>query len=256
MRILLVEDDPVLADLLTQSLTQHRYAVDWVEDGALGLEYAQDAQYDLILTDVGLPRLDGITLCQRLRDIRCGTPVLMMTAKDASNDRIRGLDAGADDYLTKPINLEELLARVRALLRRGTGERSPLLELHDLKLDPIACTVTYANKPLHLTPKEYGLLELLLRYPARVFSLGNIIEHLWTFDDPPLEESVKSHIKGLRQKLKTAGAANWVENVYGLGYRLNPPNSSPLPLPPFPTTKPSQPSGSNTTPPCSIASRL
>ncbi|HTL87800.1 MAG TPA: response regulator [Leptolyngbya sp.] len=220
MRILIVEDDQAIATLIAQSLKKHHYAVDIAEDGAIGWESADSAAYDLILLDVDLPKLDGISLCQRLRDRRCETPILLMTAKNATEHRIQGLDAGADDYLVKPIDLGELQARVRALLRRGAVGTS-LLEVGCLRLDPRSCQVTYAGERLSLTPKEYSLLELFLRHPARVFSCGDIVEHLWTFDDPPQEDSVKSHIKGLRQKLKAVGAVNWIENVYGLGYRLN-----------------------------------
>ena len=220
MKILLIEDDEVLIDILLKSLTSQNYVVDTAQDGQSGWDYAESAEYDLILLDVGLPKMDGIALCQRLRTQGCATPILLMTAKDASQERIRGLDAGADDYLTKPLDLAELQARVRALLRRGTVPNLPILQIGDLVLNPSSCQVTYAAKPLTLTPKEYSLLELFLRNPSRVFSRGQILQHLWTFDDPPLEESVKAHVKGLRQKLKAAGAADWIENVYGIGYRL------------------------------------
>ena len=229
MRILLIEDDQVLSDILVQSLASQHYAVDPVDDGQMGWEYAQEGAYDLIVLDVGLPRLDGISLCQRLRGEGHTTPILLMTAKDTPEERIRGLDAGADDYLTKPLDLGELQARVRALLRRGEVAQSPVIEMDNLCLDPISCQVTYAGKPLKLTPKEYNLMELFLRNPSRVFSRGQIVEHLWTFDDPPLEDSVKAHVKGLRRKLKAAGAVDWIENVYGLGYRLNPKVSSQPP---------------------------
>lgn len=222
MRILLIEDDKVLADRLVASLTSQNYVVDAVEDGQLGLEYAQSTSYDLILSDVGLPQLNGIDLCQRLRTAGCATPILLMTARDAPDERVRGLDAGADDHLTKPLNLEELHARLRALRRRGEVAATPVLQFGPLRLDPMRCQVTYADQPLKLTPKEYNLLELFLRNPARVFSRGQIIEHLWNFEDPPLEESVKAHVKGLRRKLKQVEAQEWIENVYGLGYRLNP----------------------------------
>ena len=220
MRILLIEDDEVLQKMLLQSLTTHHYVVDTVEDGQTGWEYAESTNYDLILLDVGLPKIDGITLCQRLRAKRCSAPILLMTARDASSDRIRGLDAGADDYLIKPLDLGELQARVRALLRRGEVSPTTVLQVGDLRLDPCSCEVTYGEKLVALTSKEYSLLEIFLRNPSRVFSRGQLVEHLWTFDDPPLEESVKAHIKGLRQKLKKAGAVDWIENVYGLGYRL------------------------------------
>ncbi|MFN6481194.1 response regulator [Nostoc sp. DedQUE07] len=222
MRILLIEDEEILASVLLKSLTKQHYVVDVVQDGQMGWEYTQSTNYDLLLIDVGLPKLDGITLCQRLRSGGCFTPILLMTAKDGSRERIQGLDAGADDYLIKPLDLEELQARIRALIRRGDRPCTPILEVGALRLDPSSCEVTYNNKLLELTAKEYSLLELFLRNPSRVFSRGDIIEHLWTFDDPPQEETVKSHIKYLRQKLKAAGAVDWIENVYGLGYRLNP----------------------------------
>jgi len=220
MRILLIEDDEVLLDVLLQSLTSQHYVVDAVQDGQSGLEYAQTSSYDLILMDVGLPGLDGITLCQRLRAEGYTIPILLITAKDASSDRIRGLDAGADDYLIKPLDLAELQARLRALLRRGEVSPTTVLQVGDLYLDPRSCEVKYANKLLKLTPKEYTLLEVFMRNPSRVFSRGQLVEHLWTFEDSPLEETVKAHIKGLRQKLKAAGAVDLIENVYGLGYRL------------------------------------
>jgi diguanylate cyclase (GGDEF)-like protein len=222
MRILLIEDDEALRDILQRSLTQQHYAVDSVGDGQSGWDYAQSAEYDLILLDVGLPELDGISLCERLRSQGYTTPILLMTAKDALTERIKGLDAGADDYLVKPLDLGELQARVRALLRRRDSTPTPVLEVAGLQLDPSCGQVTYQGQVLKLTPKEYGLLELFLRNPTRLFSRGQIIEHLWTFEDIPSEESVKAHVKGLRQKLNKAGAENWIENIYGMGYRLDP----------------------------------
>ena len=240
MRILLVEDDEVLTSVLLTSLEQQRYVVDTVDDGRFGLEYAEGDTYDLLLLDVGLPRLDGISLCQQLRNNGCTTPILLMTAKDAPDEKIRGLDAGADDYLTKPLDLAELHARLRALLRRGEVSASSVLEVGQLRLDPVSCEVTYTGNLLKLTPKEYSLLELFLRNPTRVFSRGHIVEHLWTFDDPPLEDSVKAHIKGLRRRLKKAGADGWIENVYGLGYKLSPKNDE-APPPEQAASSPSDP---------------
>lgn len=226
MRILLIEDDEVLVKVLIPTLMSQHYAVDTASDGQTGWDFAQSADYDLILIDVGLPRLDGISLCQRLRSEGCSTPILLMTAKNAASDRIRGLDAGADDYLNKPLDLGELQARVRALLRRREVLPNSVLQIGALRLDSSGAQVSYQEKLLKLTPKEYSLLELFLRSPTRVFSRGQIVDHLWSFDDPPLEESVKAHIKGLRQKLKEAGAGGWIENVYGIGYRLSPKDDS------------------------------
>ena len=223
MRILVVDDDEILVDLLTQSLTNQNHVIDVAEDGEMGWEYVQSIEYDLILLDVDLPRLDGVSLCEKIRAESYKIPILLMTAKDASQDRIRGLDAGADDYLTKPLDLGELNARIRALSRRGEVIPTSVLEVNGLTLDPISCQVSYQQKPIKLTAKEYSLLELFLRNPSRVFSRAQILDRIWTFDDPPLEESVKAHIKGLRKKLKQAGIVGWIENVYGIGYRLNVP---------------------------------
>jgi diguanylate cyclase (GGDEF)-like protein len=222
MRILLIEDDEILIDVLLKSLASQNYVVDVAQDGLLGWEYIQSGEYDLIIIDVGLPELDGISLCQKLRQEGYSTPVLLMTAKDGNQERIRGLDAGADDYLIKPLDVDELHARIRALSRRGEVIPTAVLEVEGLRLDPSSCQVSYQNQPIKLTPKEYNLLELFLRNPARVFSRSQILDRLWTFDDPPLEESVKAHIKGLRKKLKQAGVVDWIENVYGIGYRFNP----------------------------------
>ncbi|MEL6460479.1 MAG: response regulator [Cyanobacteria bacterium J06621_15] len=222
MRILLLEDDEILSDMLVKSLTHQHYIVDAVHDGESGWEYARSGNYELVIMDVGLPLLDGITLCRKLRNEGYSKPILLMTAKNAIADRISGLDAGADDYLSKPLDLGELQARVRALLRRGEVAPTAILSVGKLSLDPSTTRVKYDDKQLKLTPKEYNLLELFLRNPSRVYSRTQIVDHLWNFDDPPLEESVKAHIKGLRQKLKKVGAVDWIENVYGLGYRLNP----------------------------------
>lgn len=222
MRILVVDDDEILVEVLKRSLTSQRHIVDVAEDGQLGWEYIQSGEYELILLDVNLPGLDGVTLCEKMRSEGYSTPLLLMTAQNATQDRILGLDAGADDYLTKPLNLDELNARVRALSRRGEVIPTSILDVKGLTLDPSSCEVCYQQQPIKLTAKEYSLLELFLRNPARVFSRSQILDKIWTYDDPPLEESVKAHIKGLRKKLKKAGVANWIENVYGIGYRLNP----------------------------------
>lgn len=222
MRILIVDDDEILVDVLKRSLLEQRYVVDTAVDGQLGWEYVQTGEYELVLLDVNLPGLDGVSFCEKMRAEGYATPILLMTAKNASQDRILGLDAGADDYLTKPLDLGELNARIRALSRRGEVATSAILDVNGLVLDPSSCEVSYQQQPIKLTAKEYNLLEIFLRNPTRVFSRGQILDKIWTFDDPPLEESVKAHIKGLRKKLKQAGIVNWIENVYGIGYRLNP----------------------------------
>ncbi|MBC7883332.1 MAG: response regulator [Anaerolineae bacterium] len=225
MRILLAEDDIALAELLEAQLSEKRHGhfVDVATDGEAAWELAQMLTYDLVISHVPLPKLDGIGLCRKLRSRGHQMPILLMTARANCNDKVLGLDAGADDYILKPFDFEELAARVRALLRRGNSACSPLLIWGELHLDLNSCLVHYGVLPLHLTPKEYGLLELFLRHPKRMFSRSEILDHLWEIEDPPEEETVKAHIKGLRQKLKRSGApADFIETVYGLGYRLKP----------------------------------
>lgn len=223
MRILLIEDDELIASSLAKAMTDQHYIVDIATDGQIGAELAEAYTYDLILLDVVLPKLNGISLCQRLRAQGNQTPILLLTAQDTTTSRVLGLDAGADDYVTKPFNLQELLARVRALLRRGGSTFTPLLEWRNLQLDPSTCEVTCNGQRLRLTPKEYGLLELFLRNSHRIFSCSALIDHLWSFEEPPTDETVRSHVKGLRQKLKAAGVVDDpLETIYGIGYRLKP----------------------------------
>ena len=221
MKILLVEDDDRIAAALIEALTDHHYVVDVASDGEQGFEFVQTFPYELLILDVMLPKLNGLELCQKVRRYGYKMPVLMLTARDTYADKVTGLDVGADDYVVKPFNLHELLARVRALLRRGTADLTMFLECGLLQLNPNTYEVTYASELLHLTPKEYRILELLLRHRDRTFSKAEIIEHLWSFAEPPNEETVKVHIRSLRQKLKQAGATtDLIETIYGLGYKL------------------------------------
>lgn len=223
MKVLIVEDDEIIAETLKIVLCDQHYVCEVASDGQSAWDLIQVFAYDLILLDVMLPKLDGISLCRRLRSHGYHMPILLLTGRDSGHDKATGLDAGADDYVVKPFDCEELIARVRALLRRGDAALSPILEWGDLRLDPSTCEVTYGTNSLHLTPKEYSLLELFLRHNRRVFSCGAILEHLWSFDKTPGEEAVRTQIKGLRHKLKIAGApADWIETVYGIGYRLKP----------------------------------
>lgn len=223
MRILLVEDDELLAEALAEALNDQRYVVDVVNDGETGWEYIESFEYDLLLLDVMLPKLDGFSLCRRLRSRQYNTPVLMLTARETSHDKVTGLDAGADDYLVKPVDLAELLARIRALLRRGAISTPPVLTWGELRLDPSSYEVSYDNQTLHLTPKEYSFLELFVRNGRRVFSRSIIVEHLWSMEEPPGDETIRAHIKSLRQKLRSVGAPDdFIETVHGIGYRLKP----------------------------------
>lgn len=221
MRVLLIEDDQLLSAALVTKLTEQHYVVDAAFDGKTGWDYATGWEYDLILLDVILPELDGISLCRKLRSHHNNTPILLLTGRDNSADKVMGLDAGADDYIVKPFDFEELSARIRAILRRGSESLSPVLVWGDLCLDPSTCAVEYQQRLLNLTPKEYAILELFLRNRQRVFSCRAILDQLWALEESPTEDTVRAHIKGLRQKLKVAGApANLIETVYGLGYRL------------------------------------
>lgn len=229
MRILCVEDDQGLATLLQRSLVKQHYQVELAADGLAAWDLAEIETYDLILLDWMLPNLTGIEFCQRLRTPKSttlnpnrGTPILLMTGLDSATNKVMGLDAGADDYVVKPFDLDELLARIRALLRRGQGARPPLLQCGELCLNPNNCEVTYQGQPIFLATKEYELLELFLRNPEQIFSLNRLLVGLWAVEEMPSEGAVRAHIKGLRQKLKRAGADDPIETIYKLGYRLKP----------------------------------
>lgn len=222
MRILLVEDDLQLGEGLTEALTDAGYIVDWVTDGEIGWMQATELAYELMILDVMLPKINGIHLCRRLRDAGRRLPILMLTARDTNTDKVVGLDAGADDYVVKPFDLLELLARLRALLRRGQlDEASPMLSWEGVQLDPATHEVFYDNVPLRLTPKEFSLLELFLRSGRRVLSRTVLMDQCWPVEALPDEETVKSHLKSLRHKLRKAGASSdFIETVHGVGYRL------------------------------------
>ncbi|MBW4520632.1 MAG: response regulator [Scytolyngbya sp. HA4215-MV1] len=223
MRILLVEDTEELAILFKAILNSENYVVDIAEDGQIGWEFFEDQNYDLVILDIMLPKLDGISLCRKIRSHGSQIPILMLTARGTHDDKVSALDSGADDYLIKPPDLKEFTARIRALLRRGHTSTAPTLEWGLLRLDPNQRVVSYGDHPLHFTPKEYAILELFLRNSHRVYSRSQLLEQLWSFDDElPGEETIRAHIKGLRQKLKPVGAENLMETVYGVGYRLNP----------------------------------
>lgn len=221
MRILVVEDDVQIADMLAEALTNRQYAVDVAQDGEMAWNWIETLEYDLVLLDITLPKMNGLLFCQKLRDRNFSIPVLMLTARDTIADKIIGLDAGADAYMVKPFDLEELMAQIRALLRRkGSTTRSKLC-WGNLSLDPDTYEVMFEQRLLHLTPKEYALLELLVNNGRRVLSRPGIIDRLWSIDESPTEEAVKTHIRTLRQKLRTAGAPDdFIETVHGLGYRM------------------------------------
>lgn len=221
MKILLVEDDQRIAKPLAEDLRHQHHVVDVVGDGIHAWEHTQVSSYDLILLDIMLPRLDGITLCRRLRNAGCSALILMLTARDTTTDKVVGLDAGADDYLIKPFELEELSARIRALSRRGASTPQEIFQHGALRLDPNAHVVKYGEAELNLTPKEYMILECFLRNPSQVFTRSTLLDKLWKLDQTSGEETIKTHITNLRRKLKAAGSkTELIETIYGVGYRL------------------------------------
>jgi len=223
MRILLIEDDQELSISLADALAKKNYIIDVAKDSQEALHFLETFSYDLLLLDIVLPGVDGITFCQQLRSSGLNMPIILLTGKDATTDQAKGLDAGADDYLIKPFDLQQLLARIRVLLKRVNSPLLSTLEWGNLSLNPDNNQVTYCQQSLELTPTEYQLLELFLRNTHRVFSCDDFIQHLWFLETTPSESTIRSHIRGLRNKLKAAGAgADLIETVYGLGYRLKP----------------------------------
>ena len=221
MRILIVEDDDRIAQPLAEDLKHQHHAVDIAGDGIEGWEYAQAGNYDLILLDLMLPRLDGITLCKQLRASNSNAFILMLTARDTTTDKVIGLDAGADDYLVKPFELEELSARIRALSRRPTELQQHILRYGKLEINQALHTLTYAGTLLNITPKEYLIIECFLRNPAQVFTRSMLLDKLWELDRVSGENTIKTHITNLRHKLKIAGSKEaMIETIYGVGYRL------------------------------------
>lgn len=222
MKILIIEDDSRIADGLGDFLSKNKYTIDIAYDGETGYNLAQFGNYNLIILDLTLPKIDGITICQKLRKNKCQSLILMLTARDSNLDQVTGLDVGADDYIIKPFDLQLLLARIRALLRRNNSYLTPVLTWGDLVLDPNKYEVKYNSNIVNLSPKEYQLLELLLRNCDRTLTKEVIIDQLWSMEEIPQEDTIKAHIKGIRKKLKSAGLnTNIIENIYGIGYRLN-----------------------------------
>ena len=223
MKILVVEDDEAIADLLTCILSNQNYVVEVANDGEAAWELIVVYNYDLLLIDITLPRLDGISLCRRVRAHDYKMPILVVTGRGSGHDQAIGLDAGADGYMVKPLDQELLIARIRALLRRTGTTFQSVLEKGNLRLDPTSREVTYAGQLLSLSPKEFSILEFFLRNGRQVFTYSVILDQIWAYGDTPSEDAVRTHIKGLRQKLRGVGApTDLIETVYGLGYRLRP----------------------------------
>lgn len=219
MRILIVEDDPVLADGLQVSLRNAEYAVDWVADGAMADRVLKDEVYDVMILDLGLPRLDGFEVLKRLRARGSKLPVMILSAREGTDDRVRGLDLGADDYMVKPFSLPEMEARVRALLRRGMGATQSLLIHGSLAFDSAARMAAVDGKPLELSGREISVLEVLLLRVGRVVSKEQLVEHLYSFNEEVGMNAIEVYVHRLRKKIEGAGVT--IRTVRGLGYLLD-----------------------------------
>ena len=220
MRVLVVEDEVKMAALLQRGLREEGYAVDVASDGSEALWLATENGYDAIVLDVMLPDVDGFEVCRKLREAGRWSPVLMLTARDGVPDRVAGLDAGADDYLTKPFSFAELLARLRALVRRGAPERPAVLRVGDLVLDPATRRVARNGTPVELTAREFALLEFFMRHPGEVLSRTRLIEHVWDFAFEGDSNVVDVYVRYLREKIDRPFARDSIETVRGAGYRL------------------------------------
>lgn len=222
MRILLVEDDPNQIEPLHEALSRSGHIVDAVEDGVTARWLIGEKEYDLLIFDWMLPGEDGISLCQHYRAGGKASPILMLTAKDTIADKIIGLDAGADDYLVKPVDIEELLARVRALRRRSPLWRGDMLTVGDLSLHLDTMRVKRENDSLKLASRDFQLLEYLMRHPHQILTHGQIEQALWEWGEEPESNAIATRIKRLRRRLREIGVESWIETVYGTGYRLEP----------------------------------
>lgn len=220
MRILLVEDDRKVASFIRKGLTEDGYAVDVASDGETGLAMGLDRLHDVIVLDVMLPGKPGFQVVRELRQAKVATPVLLLTARDAVEDKVQGLDAGADDYLTKPFAFAELLARVRALLRRGTAARAPVLQVADLTLDPATRTVARGGEAISLTNREFALLEYLLRNASRVLTRTMIAEHVWDYSFDSATNVIDVYVNYLRKKIDAGRERKLIHTVRGVGYIL------------------------------------
>jgi two-component system OmpR family response regulator len=225
--VLVVEDEAKMASLIQRALTREGYAVDLASDGAEALWAVAETQYDAVVLDAMIPAPNGFEVCQQLRKDGRWNPVLMLTARDGVADRVRGLDAGADDYLTKPFALGELLARLRALTRRSLGARPVELRVGDLTLDTATHAVTRAGEPIALSPKEFSLLELFMRQPGQVLSRTHIVDHVWDFAYDGGSNVVDVYVRYLRRKIDVPFGRDDIETVRGVGYRLREASASP-----------------------------
>ena len=224
MRVLVVEDEATIADFLVRGLTEHGYAVDHAGDGEAALDLLETASFDAVLLDILLPKLDGIAVCKRMRERGDRTPVLMLTARDTVEDRVRGLDIGADDYLVKPFAFAELVARVRALSRREPALANPVLRVGDLQLDTTTREASRGGRTIELTSKEFAMLEYLMRNPNRVLTRTMITERVWNYDTFNVANVIDVYIGHLRRKIDDGHAKKLIHTVRGAGYKIAVPD--------------------------------
>jgi two-component system OmpR family response regulator len=222
VRVLVVEDEPKMAELLRRGLHEEGLVADVALSGAVALQRVADTKYDVIVLDVMLPDISGIAVCRQLRVDGVWSPVLILTARDDIQDRVAGLDAGADDYLVKPFAFDELLARIRALLRRGTAERPAVLEVEGLRLDPATHRVWALDEEVSLTPREFALLETFMRRPDQVLTRDQLLEQVWDLGSEQRSNVVDVYVRFLRSKLDGPYGRQTIETVRGVGYRLAP----------------------------------
>lgn len=222
MRILVVEDEHRIGTTIKKGLELEKYAVDLAFDGRDGLDLATTEEYDCLILDLMLPGIDGISICKKLRQNSIHTPILILTAKSQTEDKIAGLNSGADDYLTKPFSFEELLARVRALIRRPSGSQNLILKIGDLEIDTINYLVKRGGKEISLSGKEYSLLEYLMRHSGKIISKEQITSHVWDYDDDILPNTVEVYIRKLRLKIETPfkNKKLLLKTVRGFGYKI------------------------------------
>jgi len=224
MKILVIEDDSLISEVVKSGLEQSHYKVDVAFDGKTGLDMALDHPYAVIVLDLMLPKMDGLTVCRNLREQKRDTPIIMLTARDAVSDRVKGLDSGADDYLPKPFDFRELIARVRALQRRDQIHKTPIIKVADLEIDTAGRTVKRGGKEIILTPREFSLLEALAAHEGQVLSREAIQERVW-LDDQSYSNTVDAHIKGLRKKIDADYPDKLIQTVFGVGYTLRAPDA-------------------------------
>jgi DNA-binding response OmpR family regulator len=225
MHILFIEDEAKIANFVNAGLREHGFVVDYCDNGDEGYSRAIDNEYDAVVLDIMVPGKDGLAILKSLRRAKRNVPVILLTARNELDDRIEGLNLGADDYIAKPFFVEELVARIHAVVRRSVGERQNLLGVGPIKLDCITREVTCNQQVVELTTREFNLLEYLMRSPGRVFTRTQILEHVWGYDFNPTTNVVDVCVQRIRKKLDPIGGSGWLESVRGVGYRFRQPES-------------------------------